>query len=320
MKQYNLHFLSKIACSIFINGNNVGIIDNDKTFFIDIISYSDSLIVAADPINENSSYISNTFRLSKADNKLNSSSSLVTIVPYPNFNYDVILDFVKQNNSVPMLSVYNQNFSGYSVMVTNSNNSIISIFKNTECLFSNSVETIKNIACEYKNNLVILSGNNEQNEFLLVFDTSNNTTLVCDNFLKVEKLENEIKMLKPLNDMFSHGIVKTFNIENKEFANYTVFIENTNFNISHNLIPYAFLECVKAKDYSKAKNYLDSCLGNITNQKLDAYFNEIKSIYYNCYFFEPNQTNCTILTATGYKNYTFTLLNDKICEIEENVI
>lgn len=320
MKQYNLHFLSKIACSVFINGNNVGVIDNNKTFFIDIISYSNSLIIAADPIDQNSSYISNTFRLSRDNNKLTSSSSFVTIVPYPNNNFDVILDFAKQNTPSPMLTVYNQTFNGYSVMVTNSNNSIVSIFKNTECLFSNACETLNNIACEYKNNLIILTANSNNDDFLLVFDTTNNKALICDNFLKIEKFETEIKALKPINDLFYHGIVKTLNLETKQFSNYTVFIKNTNFNLSHSLIPYAFLECVKAKDYKQAKNYLDSSLGSITNNKLDAYFNEIKNIYYNCYFFEPNQTNCTLDTATGYKNYTFTLLNDKICEIEENLI
>ena len=320
MKQYNLHFLSKVACSIFINGNNVGVIDNDKTFFIDIISYNDSLIVAADPLNQNTNYISNCFRLSKLDNNLFASSKFVTVVPYPESNYDIILDFAKENNSSPLLNVYNQNLNGYNVMVTNSNNSIISIFKGTENLFSTKTELLSNISCEYKNGLLNFNANTQENEFLLVFDTTNNTSLICDSFLKVEKFETEIKTLKPLNDFFKHGIVKTLNRETKQFSNYTVFINNTNFNITNTLIPYAFLECVKACDYSKAKSYLDNSLGNITNSKLETYFNEIKNIYYNYYFFEPNQTNCTIETSTGYKNYTFTLLKDKICEIEENAI
>ena len=62
MNQINLHFQSNTPCSIFINGNNVGIIDNEKTFFIDIICYAQSLIVSADPITKNNCYISNTFK------------------------------------------------------------------------------------------------------------------------------------------------------------------------------------------------------------------------------------------------------------------
>lgn len=318
MKQYNLHFLSKIACSVFINGNNVGVIDNEKSFFIDIISYCDSLTIAADPVSN--LHISNTFRLTKTNSGIISSSNFVSVVPYPNNNFDIILDFAKQNNSESPLNVFNQTLNGYSVMVTNSITSIVSIFKNTNCLFSSSVNTLKNISCEYKNNLIIVSALSPDSEFLLVFDTNENTIIICDEFLKVEKSDNQIKALKPLNDFFKHGIVKTLNIETKQFSNYTVFINNTNSNISDSLIPYAFLECVKANDYKKAKSYLDSSLGEITNSKLDGYFNNIKNIYYNCYFFEPNQINCTLETSDGYKNYTFTLLNSKICEIEENTI
>ena len=50
------------------------------------------------------------------------------------------------------------------------------------------------------------------------------------------------------------------------------------------------------------------------------YFNEIINIYYNCYFFDTNQINYTIETNLGFKNYTFTVLNNTICEIEENNI
>ncbi len=320
MNQINLHFQSNTPCSIFINGNNVGIIDNEKTFFIDIICYAQSLIVSADPITKNNCYISNTFKLSNINNTIISSSQFVKVVPFVNNNYDVIISFASQTINNQMLTVFNKVLNGYSVMVTNTSQSILSIFKNDKNLTCVTIDTLCDINCQYVNDMIIVGAKQKNKWFQYVFDTTSNLPLLNGTYIKVEQTETTIKCLQPLNDFFNHGIVYELNLNKKEVTSYSVFISNKQLNICTQLIPHAFLECIKANNFKKAKQFLDYTLGEIPHEKLTSYFNEIINIYYNCYFFDANQINYTIETNLGFKNYTFTVLNNTICEIEENNI
>lgn len=317
MKEFNLHFYSKKPCNIFINGELVGLIDNIQKFFIDMVVFSNTLVVTCEPIsNSTETLIPISFKLTYENNKLTSSLPSAKIIPFPNSNFDVVLNFKKLmlNNKT---SLFNKKLGSFNVLAMIDSISTISIFSNDNNLFTTQTDFLTNFEAEQINNLIVCNANTNSGTFMLIFNTTTSEVLVCDEFMQIEKTENNIKALKNLNNTLKHGKVFDVDLKTSTVTNYNVYLEEFLSLSEQNLIPLSFLEAIKEEDFKIAMTYLDPKLNDVTEEKLKQYFDGIDEIYYNCYYLKQDVCNYTIISKNSTKNFNFYMVNNKIAEIEE---
>ena len=317
MKEFNLHFYSKKPCNIFINGELVGLIDNVQKFFIDMVVFSNTLVVTCEPIsNSTETLIPISFKLTYENNKLTSSLPSAKIIPFPNSNFDVVLNFKKLmlNNKT---SLFNKKLGSFNVLAMIDSISTISIFSSENNLFTTQTDFLTNFEAEQINNLIVCTANTNSGTFMLIFNTTTSEVLVCDEFMQIEKTENNIKALKNLNNTLKHGKVFDVDLKTSTVTNYNVYLEEFLSLSEQNLIPLSFLEAIKEEDFKIAMTYLDPKLNDVTEEKLKQYFDGIDEIYYNCYYLKQDVCNYTIISKNSTKNFNFYMVNNKIAEIEE---
>ena len=317
MKEFNLHFYSKKPCNIFINGELVGLIDNVQKFFIDMVVFSNTLVVTCEPIsNSTETLIPISFKLTYENKKLTSSLPSAKIIPFPNSNFDVVLNFKKLmlNNKT---SLFNKKLGSFNVLAMIDSISTISIFSNDNNLFTTQTDFLTNFEAEQINNLIVCNANTNSGTFMLIFNTTTSEVLVCDEFMQIEKTENNIKALKNLNNTLKHGKVFDVDLKTSTVTNYNVYLEEFLSLSEQNLIPLSFLEAIKEEDFKIAMTYLDPKLNDVTEEKLKQYFDGIDEIYYNCYYLKQDVCNYTIISKNSTKNFNFYMVNNKIAEIEE---
>lgn len=317
MKEFNLHFYSKKPCNIFINGELVGLIDNVQKFFIDMVVFSNTLVVTCEPIsNSTETLIPISFKLTYENQKLTSSLPSAKIIPFPNSNFDVVLNFKKLmlNNKT---SLFNKKLGSFNVLAMIDSISTISIFSNDNNLFTTQTDFLTNFEAEQINNLIVCNANTNSGTFMLIFNTTTSEVLVCDEFMQIEKTENNIKALKNLNNTLKHGKVFDVDLKTSTVTNYNVYLEEFLSLSEQNLIPLSFLEAIKEEDFKIAMTYLDPKLNDVTEEKLKQYFDGIDEIYYNCYYLKQDVCNYIIISKNSTKNFNFYMVNNKIAEIEE---
>lgn len=317
MKEFNLHFYSKKPCNIFINGELVGLIDNVQKFFIDMVVFSNTLVVTCEPIsNSTETLIPISFKLTYENQKLTSSLPSAKIIPFPNSNFDVVLNFKKLmlNNKT---SLFNKKLGSFNVLAMIDSISTISIFSNDNNLFTTQTDFLTNFEAEQINNLIVCNANTNSGTFMLIFNTTTSEALVCDEFMQIEKTENNIKALKNLNNTLKHGKVFDVDLKTSTVTNYNVYLEEFLSLSEQNLIPLSFLEAIKEEDFKIAMTYLDPKLNDVTEEKLKQYFDGIDEIYYNCYYLKQDVCNYIIISKNSTKNFNFYMVNNKIAEIEE---
>lgn len=317
MKEFNLHFYSKKPCNIFINGELVGLIDNVQKFFIDMVVFSNTLVVTCEPIsNSTETLIPISFKLTYENQKLTSSLPSAKIIPFPNSNFDVVLNFKKLmlNNKT---SLFNKKLGSFNVLAMIDSISTISIFSSENNLFTTQTDFLTNFEAEQINNLIVCTANTNSGTFMLIFNTTTSEALVCDEFMQIEKTENNIKALKNLNNTLKHGKVFDVDLKTSTVTNYNVYLEEFLSLSEQNLIPLSFLEAIKEEDFKIAMTYLDPKLNDVTEEKLKQYFDGIDEIYYNCYYLKQDVCNYTIISKNNTKNFNFYMVNNKIAEIEE---
>lgn len=317
MREFNIHFYTNNPCNIFVNGEMLGLIDNKSNFFIDIVSFTDQMVITCEPICEdNTILLPYSFKLNYINNTLQSSSSNTTIVPFPNNNYDVILDFkmVMVNNKSTLLS---KKIDNYTILTMVDTISTLSIFLDNKNLYTCKYANLCNLEYEKYKDLLIITGDSNQSKLLICYDTIDNKILLSDTYSNIEKNKDYIKALKCPNLTLLTGTVYSLNLSNKEIENYQVYLDNYKATTHPSLIPYSFLEAVQNQNYKLAEDYIDKNLIQADETKLKQYFGDINKIYYNCYNLDKNKVNYTIYTDK-YHNYNFYINQDKIIEIEEN--
>ena len=318
MSEFYLHFYSKTVCNVFINGELIGTIDNEKQFYIDVIVLNPTVIVSCEPLcADNTVFIPTTFKLELKNNKLEISNKNIKIVPFPNNNYDVILSF--NPALISSANIYNKQVGDYNIFAQLDMVSIINIYNKNKLLFSTSQPKINNFTVDKLNTLILISGTSFSDKFLLIFNCENNKVLLCDLFSKIEKTSSEIKCLKNLNNTIKTGTVYCLNLKDLSINNYSVFVDNYTETKEQTLIPFSFLEAVKNKNYSLATTFLDNKLNETTIEKFNQFFGDFNEIYYNSYTIKSDKSNYTIIGETT-RNFDFYLANNKITEIEEIIL
>lgn len=312
-----LHLLSSAPCSMSINGNNLGYLDNKNNFEFDIITKSNNVFVSYNPISENNDFLPYTANIN-CTNIVNCNNKNIQIVPFPNNHWDIYFSpykYLEENDSE---LIFSKNIGKYYISISNSNKSTINIFSSSSLLLNKTIEKITSANVDIKKDIIILQGikNNDQ-YYILIFDTTNASIIYEDFVQSINISELNIESLKNLKDISHHSLVCKVNCDTKSSQKYYVYENNICANpISFETIPQDFLECLKIGDEAKARSHLHPNLINANIAYFQKYFGDYQKIYLNRHQFLQMKLNYTLI-GNNKKNYNFVMENNKIKDIEE---
>lgn len=116
---------------------------------------------------------------------------------------------------------------------------------------------------------------------LLEFFEDKYKTIVCDVVDILEENKTCIKTYKSLFDFANHGVINTYDFQSKlQPQTQLVYANSSPFLAKHKqIIPFAFFEAVKLKNYKLARFYLDSTLSKkLTDKHFDIFFGSFDNI------------------------------------------
>lgn len=166
------------------------------------------------------------------------------------------------------------------------------------------------------NNIVIVTGKTEINStYIMIYNAKKHEVLLELTADNIEESKTKISAVKFYPTIAGYGVVYEFDYENHKLNTFNVYKNvKPQTTTRTELVPLAFMESIKYKDYTLAKHYLENNL--VSNEHLSTYFGNIERIYYNGISSDINYT----IKADKYKNYTFKVNDGKIVDIEENLL
>lgn len=297
MKKY-IHISSLVPSQILINGEKV------ISLHPDIVATHDFYISF---LPTSPKYLPCTI-----STHTNICPSGITKIPFKNNHFDIIYDPQVSLEYRPSSFQIKKQYNSTMFSISNADQSFISISAQNFHYFS-ATEPIKMVDFKTHGSIVIIVGNiSDDKKYLLIYDTKTRKIVADNIFRQVEIGKDKIKALKTTQTLSNYGIVHTFTFATKKLEKYNIYLSDTPPTHSDELIPMLFLESIKYGDFGRAKTFLSN---SATTPQLEQFFGRIDKIYFNRYSDEPNYTT---LSDGKYKNYTFSIVDGKISEIEEN--
>ena len=305
MKFYT-HISSTTPCTLSINGTNTYKLINPNFSWIDIFSKQD-FFVSFFP-NE-----SNIFMPTSTKALSNTPIDIIKI-PYINNHLELIYNPHKILTSKNDIIVLEKKVGDVYIKITNNGKTFINILnKNQQTILNKEIPDLLNITDEVSSYYLLQGITKHNTYYVVIIDLNNNSLIFEDEFNIIESDSKNIKLLKFDNDLSQHGTVYIFDKKLHKYDNYAIYKNNKpNIVAKKELIPLAFLECIKLNDITLAKHYLKDNF--VSNEHITSFFGKITNIFFNCY--ETNKLNYTVQT-NEYKSYNFEIENNKISDIEE---
>ncbi len=316
MKENFLHFLSDTPCTLSINGNDLGIIDNVNTIEQDIITKTEQIILGYQPISGENLFIPYFATINTKDTPY-TNNEYIDIIPFPNDNYDIILKPFSYLETITEKVLLSQNIDKYFISITTGNHTNVTIFSGASIVYKSKVNKFLSATVEKKSSLLIIKGELNRNEYyLLIINTDNFETIYSDISHSIEEDNLGIQSLKYLKNITHHAKVckVDYNSQKKEIF-YVYENEQEAMPNSKYLVPLYFLESLSIGDSHLCKKLLANNLINTPLVKFRNYFGDIQKVYLNRHNISPN-INYTIKGNT-YRNYDFSVEDGKITDIEE---
>ncbi len=315
MKENYLHFLSKTPCAVSINGYRVGTIDNESTFELDVNTKTDKIFVNYEPISNKQNclpYLAllNTFSTPTTDNQY------IEVVPFPSNHYDIIMKPFYYYELKDAKVLLNKTFGNYFVSIISSHYTTVTVYSGSSIAFQTNIPLLSNATAMLKKDLLIIKGIiSDEEYYLLILNTKDFEIIFSDIVHSIDETDNYIEALKKLHNLPHHAVVckVEYNPYKKEIFN--AYEKEQNTPINKYFIPLYFLDALKIGDEKLVKTMLSNELLNSPLSKFESYFGHIQNVYFNRHY-TGKDVNITIKT-TGYKNYNFSIIDNKISDIDE---
>jgi hypothetical protein len=212
----------------------------------------------------------------------------------------------------------------------NSNNYIVKLYSGEpshitivgdDCTFCHEINfALSSLQVDSKNGYLLIQATSQDKTYLLILD--NNFVIQEEKLFNMLELKDQVlKGYLDLKDMAKHGSIISYDFSTKPYSTKqsAVYINNKPTTTNNTLlIPYAFLEAVKIKNYKLAHHYLSTTLSNkLKNQHLDNFFGDFVEIKQNIY----TKTNFPVALIYGNNNdyyaklFAFEIENNKIKNI-----
>lgn len=310
MNPYLAHLKSDVPCTVYANGEYLGVCEKRKSLDLEI--NAKDVYFNVSPIGNYYPYTIHIFN----NNKCVDTTNNCLIVPYYNNNYDIYFKHIKVYENTPTTTLLNTKLGNLTVTILNGINSLISIYDNGNIVYSDVIKLLSKVNANVINGNLVVKGYTTKDEYYLLV-LNNNYELVYNGYF--DNLEENNKILTGFTniyDLAKHGHICEIDLNDLEnLKDYYIVKEDVMLCKENQLIPKAFLEALKVQNYSLAKKYLNDTLSKASNLHFKTYFGDIQAIYYNAYN-NSNPINYTVYNGE-YKFYNFNVVDNKICDIEE---
>lgn len=214
--------------------------------------------------------------------------------------------------------VFSKDIEGFSLMVLQSGTSLFVVKENDEIHTYEIESTFKELAFDVVEKVPFFVASKKEGKFVCIFcPFSGNFFAFNAKNVKIE--ENKIEIIE---DLFSHsGHGKKTNILLQEGR---VVVEGDELlYLNHNpekissikVVPFAFFESVKLKDFNLAKSYLSSGLrASLSDDVLQEYFGDFEEVVPNNYSSDVGLV-VSVLAKTACKVFSFSFEGGKIRDI-----
>lgn len=310
MNPYYAHLKSEIACTVYANGEYLGVCKKREP--LDLRVSTNDVFFNISPIGN---YYPYTIHISNTKKCVDTTNNCL-IVPYYNNNYDIFLKHIKIYENTPTTTLLNTTIGKITITILNGINSSIAIYENGSIMYSDNISLLSKVTANIVQGNIIVKGFTTTEEYYLMILNSNYELIYSGYFDNLEENDKILTGFSNIYDLAKHGHVCEIDLNNTSNINdFYVVKENLKLCDTCELIPEAFLQALKLNNFSLAKQYLSDNLSKASNSHFKTYFGDIQSIYYNQYnnSFPINYT----LYNGEYKSYNFNIVNNKINDIEE---
>lgn len=314
-KMYYLHIANDFDSCVMLNNNIVINNDNVDKNTISLATNKEELYFSYTPYsNKNITYLPYAEKLKLSN--INQANH-IKIIPFRNNHFEIYFEKIEAPNIKPSNIIVEEYFGKLNIVVLNNSSGNILFYENNKLKKQLTCKLVTTAEITQIQNKIIVKCLLEKNNYYIAILNIDNLEIlkevVCDSY---EENKNEIKCLTKLNDLAKHAKISSFNYQNGSEEEYNVYLNGspTKTN-SYLLIPYAFLEAIKVKNYNLARTYLCDNLSSVTNAHLNEYFGIIEEIYLDSYNIENFKIPYVIKNSNGFENVDFIVENNKILEI-----
>ncbi len=311
-----LHFVSEMPFVLTINGEHASTVDNTKKFSCDVYTTAKRLIFSHFPTSDEKEFLPSTHTLTLDENSPTSSSSNIEIIPCGNKHFEIVLTPILIKNESDTHLFYEESVGALSLIIMNGTKGNIYLYENNKIKLHKVVDVITHTETEHiSGKLVIKCAFGDNGFYVLVVDTSNSEVIFenyCDSF---ETSDDTLKVLIKQYDIAKHAKVFEINLNTNNISDYAVYLQQSpTYTHCPHLVPLAFLQAIKVKNFALAKEYLSHDFANISDQHLLEYFGNFDKIRFNKHLSNQNKV-CYLVKDGNYKCYEFVISDGKISEI-----
>lgn len=311
-----LHFENDSNVIISINGINVTNLNVYDNKFIDIAYHSNTAVISVNPCSTTKNQLlCYTERIDFSKN----NKSLIKVIPFRNNHYELKFEKIKAPISSRNEIIKDEYFGKLNITISNNSIGNILIYENSK--LKKQLTTNKIVDADIKqrdDKLIIFCSLENEQYFASILNINNLETLFESITDSIEENDDKIKTLTKLNDFAKHGKVKSYNLKSGNIEEYNIYLnEEPNKTNNNLLIPYAFLEGIKIKNFNLAKSYLSNNFDNISKEHFENYFGDIQNIYLDSYNLNSYVIPYVVETNNGFDFYDFSIDNGKIIDINK---
>ena len=230
-----------------------------------------------------------------------------------------LLPFATNGNFFNKIS--KANIAGYQVSIYQGEKNYVSVDDGTDIFFKAFDGKILKYDFFEKNASACVKVITEQQQLLFVYNSEREDFFVCAG-QQILLDENQIKVIEESNDLAKHAKEKNYIIQEKgqvEFQHQELLLtkEKPQKAMHVKIVPYAFFEAIKAKNFLLAKEYLTTSLAQtVSMDMLEEYFGEFDEIRpYN--FQKDRGYFINIVSGLSSKIFRIKIENSLIDEIEQ---
>ena len=215
MQKNFIHFLSKVPTNIYINGTYLGLINNQDCMELDIITNTEKIYVQNQPISNDKNYIPYTYILD-TNNNVKSTNKNIQIIPFPNNQWDIIMEPLIFNQMQESKILLNKNISNYYISAINNIETTIYVYSGQNILINKVIPLLTNIKVEILKSLMVIEGIIDNNTYyLLVLDLDTLNTLISGAYQSIQINENGIQVLQKTNNLPQYLKIIKFDLLSK---------------------------------------------------------------------------------------------------------
>lgn len=311
MNNYYTHLKSDIPCTIYANGEYIGVCEKRKS--IDLLASTNNIYFNVSPVGN---YYPYTIHIQNEYKCIDTTNSSI-VVPFINNHFDIYLKNIKIYENISTTTLLHTTFNKSTITILNGTSSMLNIYDNGIIVYSDNLKLLSKATASSRNGNIIIKGYSESSdEYYLLILNSNYTVIYSGYFDNLEENNNKLVGFTNVCDMAKHAHICEIDISNIEhIEDYYMSKDSVDLCNIPELVPNAFLEAIKVQNFSLCKKYLSNTLSKASNSHFKTFFGEIQSIYYNQYN-NSSPINYTVYNGE-YKSYSFRVENNEIVDIEE---